>query len=220
MRRKSYEAYENEAIDLGRAKGVRFPGLSAYGCLFYLLVRPMGDDAFGADGYNSKNFQRSSMMKHYRIVLAIAVLVLSSLACQALTGSPNNDGSQRPSSNTGGNQQDSVQPTDANSNPGGTGSDSTVSTEFPMTDDAYDVTEQAGTLIYFTKLSLNDALKFYRDQYAARGYKERETLTSVSDNTFNIAFDGDPSGKAVIVQSVDLGNGSRSVTVRLEAISQ
>jgi hypothetical protein len=159
-------------------------------------------------------------MKHYRIVLAIAVLVLSSLACQALTGTRSSDENKTPSSNTGGNQPNSVQPTDANSNPGGTGSDSTVSTNFPMTDDAFNVTQQSDTLIYFTKLSLDDALKFYRDQYAARGYKEREILTSISDNTFSIVFDGDPSGKAVVVQSVDLGNGSRSVTVRLEAISQ
>lgn len=158
-------------------------------------------------------------MKHYRIVFAIAVLVLSSLACQAVTGTRNDDGNKTPSSDTGGNQPDSAQPTDSKNNPGGTGSDSTISTDFPMTDDAYNVTEQADTLIYFTKLSLDDALKFYRDEYAARGYKEREILTSVSDNTFNIVFDGDPSGKAVVVQSVDLGNGSRSITVRLEAIN-
>lgn len=159
-------------------------------------------------------------MKHSQIILAVAVLVLSSLACQAVTGARDNDRNKTPSSNTGGTQPDSGQPTDANNNPGGTGSDSTVSTNFPMTDDAYNVTEQADTVIYFTKLSLEDALKFYRDAYAARGYKEREILTSVSDNTFSIVFDGDPSGKAVVVQSVDLGNGSRSITVRLEAINQ
>lgn len=33
-----------------------------------------------------------------------------------------------------------------------------------------------------------------------------------------MVFDGDPSGKAVIVQSVELGDGSRTIAVRLEDI--
>jgi hypothetical protein len=73
---------------------------------------------------------------------------------------------------------------------------------------------------YYTKLSADDVIKFYRDTYTAKGYKERQILTVVSSNTFNIVFDGDPSGKSVVIQSVDLGNGSRTVSIRLEAISQ
>lgn len=159
-------------------------------------------------------------MKQPRIVLAIAVLVFASLACQAVTGARKN----APSSTGGGSeptQPNEVQPTDANTNPGGTGSDSVVSTDFPMTPDAYNVTNIGdGSILYYTKLSAEDAMKFYRDEYTSRGYKEREILTVVSDNTFSMVFDGDPSGKSVVVQSVDLGNGSRTIAVRLEAISQ
>jgi hypothetical protein len=61
-------------------------------------------------------------------------------------------------------------------------------------------------------------MKFYRDEYTARGYTEREILTVVSEGTFSMVFDGDPSGKAVVIQSVDLGDGSRTVSIRLEDV--
>jgi hypothetical protein len=85
-----------------------------------------------------------------------------------------------------------------------------------VTADAYNVTEAGGSLIFYTKLSLEDTMQFYRDAYTAKGYTERELLTVVSDGTFSMVFDGDPSGKAVVIQSVDLGDGSRTVSVRLE----
>jgi len=149
-------------------------------------------------------------MKYYRITLAIAVLVLASIACQALTGgsesTPAND-------NTipGG-----PQPTPATSNENN--GDSGVSSDFPMTADAYNVTEAGGSLIFYTKLSMEDTMQFYRDEYTARGYTEREILTVISDATFSMVFDGDPSGKAFVIQSVDLGDGSRTVSVRLEDV--
>ena len=152
-------------------------------------------------------------MKHYRVYLAIAILVLSSLACQALLG----DRNETPTSpsvepNTNPDVTQPV-PTDSDNN-----TDSTTSTDFPMIADASNVTEVNGTLIFTTKLSLEDTMKFYRDEYLSRGYTERELLTGVSEGTFSMVFDGDPSGKAVIIQSVDLGDGSRTVTVRLEDV--
>jgi hypothetical protein len=152
-------------------------------------------------------------MKHYRVYLAIAILVLSSLACQALLG----DRNETPTSpsvepNTNPDVTQPV-PTDSDNN-----TDSTTSTDFPMTADASNVTEVNGTLIFTTKLSLEDTMKFYRDEYLSRGYTERELLTVVSEGTFSMVFDGDPSGKAVVIQSVDLGDGSRTVTVRLEDV--
>ena len=152
-------------------------------------------------------------MKHYRVYLAIAILVLSSLACQALLG----DRNETPTSpsvepNTNPDVTQPV-PTDSDNN-----TDSTTSSDFPMTADASNVTEVNGTLIFTTKLSLEDTMKFYRDEYLSRGYTERELLTVVSEGTFSMVFDGDPSGKAVVIQSVDLGDGSRTVTVRLEDV--
>ena len=156
-------------------------------------------------------------MKHYRIYLAIAALVLASLACQSVLGgrgevptAPSNDSTQ----------PDDAQPTAASDD--NNNSDSvTTSTDFPMTPDAYNLVEAGdGSIVYYTKLSMDDALKFYRDEYTARGYKERE-ITTVVDSTsgiFSIIFDGDPSGKAVVIQSVDLGDGSRTIAIRLEDV--
>jgi hypothetical protein len=149
-------------------------------------------------------------MKHHRILFAVAVLVLASIACQALAG-----GSESTPA-TDNTSPDTLQPTHPTSNENN--SDSAVSSDFPMTTDAYNVTEAGGSLIFYTKLSLDDTMQFYRNEYTAKGYTEREILTVISDGTFSMVFDGDPSGKAVVIQSVDLGDGSRTVTVRLEAV--
>ena len=134
-------------------------------------------------------------MKHYRIFLALTILVFASLACNALTGD------QVPSNDNGSNNN------------------ATVSADFPMTADAYQVTDIGdGSLLYYTKMSQEDVLKFYRDEYTSRGYKERELLTTISDGVFSIVFDGDLSGKAVVIQSVDLGDGSCTVAIRLEDV--
>ncbi|HLA07250.1 MAG TPA: hypothetical protein VJ022_07395 [Anaerolineales bacterium] len=61
-------------------------------------------------------------------------------------------------------------------------------------------------------------MQFYRDEYTAAGYTERELLTVVAEGTFSMVFDGDVSGKAVVIQSVDLGDGSRTITISLQEI--
>lgn len=51
-----------------------------------------------------------------------------------------------------------------------------------------------------------------------RVFSERELLTVESDGLFSMVFDGDPRGKAVVIQSVNLGDGSCTVTIRLEDV--
>lgn len=153
-------------------------------------------------------------MKYYRICIAIAATVLASLACQAVTGGSQSTVTPPPAT-------DSIAPDTTQSIPtestGGSG-ENTVDTDFPMTPDAYNVTQAAGSLIFYTKLSLEDTMQFYRDEYTSKGYTEREALTTVSEGIFSMVFDGDPSGKAVVIQSVDLGDGSRTVSIRLEEV--
>ena len=152
-------------------------------------------------------------MKKYRIFLAIAILVLVSLACQALTGG----GENQPGGGTEPGNSNS--PTAAATDPGSSGSGNTSSTGFPMTADAYNVTEIGdGSLLYYTNLSLEEVMAFYRAEYTSIGYTEREILTVVSEGVFSMVFDGDPSGKGVVIQSVDLGDGSRTVAIRLEDV--
>jgi hypothetical protein len=153
-------------------------------------------------------------MNHHRILLALTVLVLASLACQTLTGGGGGSPTAAPGDH---NPNDSESPTVVAPAESST-TDQPVSTEFPTTEDAYNITEVSGSLIFYTKLSLDDTMQFYRDEYTARGYVEREILTVVSDGTFSMVFDGDPSGKGVVIQSVDLGDGSRTVAIRLEDV--
>lgn len=154
-------------------------------------------------------------MKQYRIFLALTVLVVASLACNALTGRKAD--SAAPQESSSGGQVD--QPTESAPPVDNGNSNTTVKTDFPMTGDAYNTIDVGdGSLLYYTKMSMDDVLKFYRDEYTAKGYTERELLTTVSDGVFSIVFDGDPSGKAVVIQSVDLGDGSRTVAIRLEDV--
>ena len=164
-------------------------------------------------------------MKHHRIYLAIAMLILATLACQAVTGG----GGDRDVDDSAPATESIIQPQDTlpteipteppvennnDSNPG-----STVSSQFPMTNDASNVVEVGdGSLVYYTKLSAEEAMQFYRDEYTSRGYTERDELTIVTDGLFSMVFDGDPSGKSVVIQSVDLGDGSRTITIRLEDV--
>ena len=160
-------------------------------------------------------------MKHYRIFLALTVLVLASLACQAVMGGGNDtqetrDVATQPPSDS---VEATVEPADSNDNENEGESEVTAETDFPMTDDAFNVVDVGdGSLLYYTNMSLEDVLEFYRDEYTGMGYTERELLTTVSDGVFSIVFDGDPSGKAVVIQSVDLGDGSRTIAIRLEDV--
>lgn len=152
-------------------------------------------------------------MKHYRIYLAAAVLVAVSLACQTLSGGTG--GGNEPVSPTSAG--DSNTPAVATTDPGG--SENPSDTGFPMTADAYNINEIGdGSILYYTNLSLEEVMTFYRAEYTSRGYTEREILTVVSDGVFSMVFDGDPSGKGVVIQSVDLGDGSRTVAIRLEDV--
>lgn len=166
----------------------------------------------------SKGKEKDKKMKHYRVYFAIAALVLASLACQSVLGGKDADPTAVPADNNS-TQPDAGQPTAESKD--NSSSDSTVSTDFPMTPDAYNVVDAGdGSIVYYTKLSMEDALKFYRDEYTARGYTERDvnTVVDTSSGIFSIVFDGDPSGKAVVIQSVDLGDGSRTIAIRLEDV--
>ena len=154
-------------------------------------------------------------MKNSHIFVMLAVLVLASLACQGLSGvGGGNDIPAGPSSNEAP-PSSSDEPVEEEPLP----ADSTDDSEFPMTADAYQVVNIGdGSLLYYTKMSLEDVMKFYRDEYTSRGYTENELLTVNQDGVFSMVFDGDPSGKAVVIQSVDLGDGSRTVSIRLEDV--
>ena len=147
-------------------------------------------------------------MKNSRLFLAIFMLVFASLACQAVTGGSS---SEEPPVPAGGNDKPAA-PDDS-----GGGDSSTSSADFPMPSDASNVMEVgAGVLTFQTKSTLDECMAFSRDEFGGMGYKERDILTVTSDTTFSMVFDGHESGKAIVVQGVDLGNGTTNISIRLE----
>lgn len=149
-------------------------------------------------------------MKKNKYIFAVVVLVLASLACQTIMGGADSstpDGPFPPIDNSGDT------PTEESSD-FSFGGDS----EFPMPADATNVVNIAGTTNFQTKLSLDDVMAFYRDEYGKQGLTERDLLTVVSGGVFSIVFDGDPSGKAVVIQGVDLGDDSVNVTITLQDV--
>lgn len=157
-------------------------------------------------------------MKKYSVLLAILTLVLASFACQTVMGGGSNIEqieSLPPVDNSGDTTIATPEATAETIDPGFSfGGDS----EFPMPDDASNVVSVAGTVNFQTKLSLEDVMAFYRDTYGKQGFTERELLTTVTDGVFSFVFDGDPSGKAIVIQGVDLGDGTVNVNISLQDI--
>ena len=129
------------------------------------------------------------------------VLVIASLACSLLGGGGESTGvgGEAPPSSSG----DSVNP----------------DSEFPLPSNVDNFMKlDDGSINYQTSMSLNEVVEFYRDEFAAAGYQERDITTVINDTTFSIVWDGHPSGQAIVVQGVDLGNGSVNVNVRFEDV--
>jgi hypothetical protein len=148
-------------------------------------------------------------MKRYVLFVA---LLLSTLACQVLSGGGNDPQSQPPPPS--GNTDELPEESSEGSDPA-----LGVDTDFPLPDDATNVTEVSGTVNFQTGMSVEDAMKYYRDVFTAQGYTERELLTTLSDGVFSIVFDGHESGQSIVVQGVDLGNGATNVNIRLETLN-
>lgn len=141
-------------------------------------------------------------MKKYRWLMAITLLLIASFACQALSG-----GSSQPAAPSGGS---------GNSSGGGSGGGSS---QFPMPSNVSNLTDAGnGSVNFQTSMSLKDVIAFYRDAFTKKGLTERTENTSITDTTFSLVFDGDPSGKAIVVQGVDLGNGKTNVNIRFENV--
>jgi hypothetical protein len=134
-------------------------------------------------------------MNKYRWFIGLSVLVMITLACGLLGGS-----------GSGG--------------AGGSGSgSSTYNTKFPLPGGVSNFTDMGNSSINFqTTLSLKDTIAFYRDAFKKEGITERTVNTAITDTTFNLVFDGDPGGEAIVVQGVDLGNGKTNVNIRYEKV--
>ena len=147
-------------------------------------------------------------MKKYSILLAVAALVFSSLACQTVMGG-GDGGYENPTDSTGV----------ATAPPVGTdGGNITVGGEspFPVTSDAINVISTPETVTYQTKLSSDDVIKFYQDEFGKAGYTEDTNMSVNFNGAFTMGFDGHESGRKIVIGGAPLGDGTTSVTVALQ----
>lgn len=155
-------------------------------------------------------------MNKYRWFLALVVLVLASLACQTVAGGgpqvPDIQ-QQSPSGDDSGSAPTQV-PAD---NGGSTDGGSQIIGGFPVPGDATNVVQAQDTVVFETKMSTDDLIKFYRDEYGKQGLKERTSMTVTMGQLFTIVFDGDSSGKAISISGADSGKGTTVVTITKQA---
>jgi hypothetical protein len=161
-------------------------------------------------------------MNKNRWILALVVLMISSLACSVFSGGakapatesiPNSSGGVKATQPPVGNGKMEATPTTAEKAPSG------YDTEFPLPSDVSNFTSTGnGGINFQTKMSLKDAIAFYREAFTKAGYKERQINTAITDTTFSMVFDGHASGKAIVIQGVDLGGVSTNVNIRFEDI--
>jgi len=148
-------------------------------------------------------------MNKYRWFLGLTVLVMVSLACSLFNKTTGTGGSGGTGSGSNGS------PTANSGSRGGDGQ----STKFPMPANVSNLTDTGnGSINFQTSMSLKDTIQFYRDAFTKEGLTERTANTAITDTTFSLVFDGDPSGQAIVVQGVDLGNGKTNVNIRYENV--
>ncbi len=92
-------------------------------------------------------------------------------------------------------------------------------TEFPLPETVENFMGSDDTQVNFsTDLSIEEAIEFYRQAFEDAGLTERTINTAITDTTFSMVFDGHESGQAIVVQGVDLGDGSTNINIRFEDV--
>ncbi len=91
-------------------------------------------------------------------------------------------------------------------------------TEFPLPADVQNFTGGGDQINFATSLNVEDSIQFYRDALTALGLTERTLNTAITETTFSMVFDGHENGKAIVVQGVDLGNGTTNINIRFEDV--
>lgn len=98
------------------------------------------------------------------------------------------------------------------------GISSAYDTEFPLPSNVQNFTGGGGQVNFATSLTVEEAITFYREELTAIGLTEREINTAITETTFSMVFDGHPNGNAIVVQGVDLGNGTTNINIRFEDV--
>jgi len=91
-------------------------------------------------------------------------------------------------------------------------------TEFPLPDDVQNFTGSGEQVNFASEMTLEQTVDFYRRVFAEMGLTERTINTSITESTFSMVFDGHANGNALVIQGVDLGNGTTNINMRFEDV--
>jgi hypothetical protein len=160
-----------------------------------------------------------------RILMILAALVSASLACSLLSGGSNqateapNKPEVQMTEEAPVVETQEMEITEApvmTEAPAETEAPASYDTKFPLPDDVRNFMKTGSDGINFqTGMTMQAVIDFYRGEFSSQGLTERQLLTAISDTTFSMVFDGDPAG-AVVIQGVDLGDGTTNVNIRHE----
>ena len=91
-------------------------------------------------------------------------------------------------------------------------------TVFPLPDTVLNFMDMGNDSINFqTELSIEETIAFYRQAFEAENLTERTINTANTKTTFSMVFDGHAGG-TIVIQGVDLGDGTTNVNIRFEDV--
>ena len=155
-------------------------------------------------------------MNKSKLFLLGTVLILSiSMSACALDGGNNNNAAMEEAPAVQ-NESAAEAEEPAAEEPAQEAAETTVDTEFPLLPDAQNVMDSAGTIIYQSETSLDDAYDFYMEEFTNQGLVENEILTLNDDTMFQIVFTGTENGKSLVIQTIQLDDSTINVTIRYE----
>ncbi|MFZ5808053.1 MAG: hypothetical protein ACOY16_02125 [Chloroflexota bacterium] len=74
------------------------------------------------------------------------------------------------------------------------------------------------TVNFQVRMSLDEVMRFYQKALTEQGLVERQMLHVEAGGMFSMVFDGAANGKSVVVQGVDLADGTVNVNIRYEVV--
>lgn len=87
---------------------------------------------------------------------------------------------------------------------------------FPLPDDANIISSTPEMTIASTTLTINDAVKFYRDYAKSNGLTEYDLLTNITDTIFSMAFRVPNQEKELVIQGTVISTDNLTLSLRYE----
>lgn len=91
-----------------------------------------------------------------------------------------------------------------------------VDSTFPIPDGAKIITSTPDMVIASTNLKMADAIEFYRKDAKAKGFTEKEILTTITDSVFSIVFQRPNEEKELVIQGTVVAADNLTLSLRYE----